>query len=111
MSDTLLRSKVIRLAASMPKGSAVRTALLATLKEAARGSFEVSVDYDNITDAWSVYVHHGRHMTDVTGYIWPSAARAKQESKVILSQVNGGMPINEIGSYYQKKYHSLEPEI
>ena len=73
---------------------------------AARGSrIEVSVEQDSLSGLWSVYLHDGRRIVNVTGDVFTTKAAAEREAKAMLTQAKAGVAIDALGSMFWEKHH------
>ena len=65
-----------------------------------------TVEQDDLSGGWSVYIHRGRRIVNVTGDFFATEAAAKREAKALLAQARAGVPLETLGSMFWKAHHA-----
>lgn len=79
------------------QGSAARRAGMAGMS--------ASVEQDSLSGLWSVYLHDGRRIVNVTGDVFTTKSAAEREAKAMLAQAKAGVTIDALGSMFWEKHH------
>jgi hypothetical protein len=64
-----------------------------------------SVEKDSLSGLWSVHLHNGRYIVNVTGDVFTTKAAADREAKAMLAQSRAGVAIDTLGSMFWEKHH------
>lgn len=76
---------------------------------AARGSrmagVSASVERDSLSGLWSVLLHDGRRIVNVTGDVFTTKVAAEREAKAMLAQARAGVAIDTLGAMFWEKHH------
>lgn len=68
-------------------------------------SVTASVEQDALSGGWSVYLHAGRRIVNITGDVFSSEAAAKREAKALVAQARAGVPLETLGSMFYAAHH------
>lgn len=68
-------------------------------------SVTASVEQDNLSGGWSVYLHAGRRNVNITGDVFSSEAAAQREAKVLLALARAGVSLDTLVSNFYEAYH------
>ena len=64
-----------------------------------------SVEKDSLSGLWSVHLHDGHRIVNVTGNVFTTKAEADREAKAMLAQARAGVAIDTLGSMFWEKHH------
>ena len=64
-----------------------------------------SVEKDSLSGLWSVHLHNGRYIVNVTGDVFTTKAAADREAKAMLAQSRAGVAIDTLGSMFWEKHY------
>lgn len=64
-----------------------------------------TVEQDSLSGGWSVYLHAGRRIVNITGDVFTTEAAAKREAKALLTQARAGVPLDTLGSMFYEAHH------
>ena len=66
----------------------------------AHAGLSSSVEQDNLSGGWSVYLRAGRRMLNMTGDYFATKAAAEREARIMLAQARAGVPLDTIASAF-----------
>jgi hypothetical protein len=64
-----------------------------------------TIEQDDLSGGWSVYLHRGRRIVNVTGDVFSSEAAAKREAKALLALARAGVSLDTLVSMFYEAHH------